>query len=230
MDPTFNNFLTFGQFGNGLQLQQVLLWGQFWTRLQGCYNVYRGYDHINNIDYDRIIATGKSKGSLVLPTTVSHEANTDYYYSVRRASCSGKEEKGTLAIVRLSLDIDGKVRPARPNCVSSLCAQAVGDSKIRIGWWYWPIGQQVAPSHFAIYGDGGSGAIDYENVLGQVAYAGMRFYSYTSSAGDNNKTYRFSVRSVGSDGSDDSNRLFVEAVVDLSGPDGIEGIADSVGL
>ena len=230
MDPTFNNFLTFGQFGNGFQLRQSLLWGHFWTRLQGCYNVYRGCDHINNIDYGRIIATGDSKGALALPATVSHEAETDYYYAVRCASNSGKEEKGTLAAARLRLDVDGKVRPVRPNCVSGLCAQAVGDGRIRLGWWYWPIVQQIAPSYFVVYGDDGSGVIDYENVLGQVDCAGIRFYSYTSSASDNNKTYRFSVRAVGSNGSDDGNRLFVEAVVDLSAPDGIEGLTGNVGL
>jgi len=230
MNPAFNNFLTFGQFGNGFQLQQSLLWGQFWTRSQGCCNVYRGFDHINNIDYGRIIATGSSKCTLTLPTTVSHEADTDYYYAVRRASYSGKEEKGTLAVVRLRLDINGKVCPARPNCVSGLCAHAVADGKIQLGWWYWPIGQQIAPSYFTVYGDEGVGAIDYENPLGQVDYAGIRFYSYTSSAGNNNKTYRFSVRAVGSNGSDDGNRLFVEAVVDLSAPDGIEGLTGNVGL
>lgn len=230
MDSLFFNSLTEGDFSNGLPLLEGLTEGDFWTRSQGCYNIYGGQDHIDNIDYSHILLTSTTKGIVNLPTSISHEADTDYYYATRCVSGTGKEEKSTMSIVKLALDSDGKRRPVRPNCVKYLYAQPVSKGKVQICWWYWPIGQQIAPDHFAIFGDGENGTVDYNNVLTQINYTGEYFYSYVSSVGQDQKSYRFSVRSVASNGTDDGNNSIIEAVVDLTGPDGIEGIICSNGL
>jgi len=230
MDAQFFHSLTEGDFGNGVHLCQSLLEGDFWTRSQGCYSVYRGKDQIGSIDYGHILATRTGKGQLSLPTYVSHENDSDYYYSVRCASGSGKEEQGTMAMVRLSLDKGGKRRVNRPNKVRGLTAQAVSEGKVRLGWWYWPLGQEVAPDRFSIFGDNGSGTIDYNRPLGEVAYSGGHFYSYLSPAGEDQQTCRFSVRAVAAGGGDDGNLVYVAAVVDLSGPAGIKSLSSGVCL
>jgi hypothetical protein len=232
MEPLLCDSLTEGDFGNGLPLCASWLEGDFWSRNQGGYNVYRGEGHIDNIDFGRIVATCTSKGLLSLPDHIGHQAGRDYFYAVRCVSGTGKQEKGTMAVVRLSLDDQGDRCPKRPNCVRDLTAGPAAGGKIRVCWWYWPLGQEARPSHFAVFGDGGTGVIDYESSLAEIDYRGAGFYSYLSSPGDDRQQYRFGVRAVASLAGcgDCGNRTFVEAVVDLSGPDGIEGLAGNVKL
>ena len=225
MDTKFYNSLIEGDFGNGLPLCQGLVEGDFWVRTLGCYNIYRGCGHIDDIDYEHIVAVTTAKGTLTLPASINHQADTDYFYAVRCASGTGQQEKGTMAVVKLSLDGQGDQRLVRANCVKNLYAQPISGGKIRVSWWYWPIGQQALPDHFAVYGDGGSGTVDYINELAQIEYTDRYFYSYVSTVGQDRKAYRYSVRSVTADGIDDGNSEIAQAVVDLTGPDGIAAVA-----
>ena len=88
----------------------------------------------------------------------------------------------------------------------------------------------MSPVHFAVYGDAGSGVIDTVNPMALVPFSGGVFYTTLSSMGVDGKAYRFLVRSVGADGSDDGSSGFVEAVVDLTGPESPEGVAGGVSL
>ena len=230
MDARFYNSLTEGDFGSGPMLCEGLVEGDFWARGLGCYNVYRGSGHIDSIDYEHIVATADSRGLFALPNSVSHQSDTDYFYSVRAVSITGKSERGTMAMVRLSLDEQGQRRFDRPNQVRSLTAEPAEGGKIRLGWWYCSAGQQAEPVRFCVFGDGGAGSVDYETVLRQVEYTQDGFYSWLSSAGLDGKTYRFGVRSVAVDGTDDRSMAVVGAVVDLSGPVGVGPIRCEVHL
>lgn len=224
MDAKFFNSLNEGDFGNGFHLCQGLLEGDFWPRRLGCYNVYRGRDHVDNIDTENIVATASQKGVFALGDYLTHEADTNYYYAVRSASGSGKEEQGTTAVVLLSLDEAGDQRLARPNCVTGLVATAAAEGKTQLGWWYWPLKQQVEPTHFAVFGNGGSGDVDFGVELTQVTYTGGYFYSYLTGSGTDGEMFRFAVRAVSEAGNDDGNLAWVACGVDLSGPDTIEGL------
>ena len=230
MDAKFFNSLSEGDFGNGFALGQGLLEGDFWPRRQGCYNVYRGRDHIDNIDAEHIVATTSQKGVLAVPDYLDHDAAANYYYAVRCASGTGKEEQGTTATALLSLDESGDQRLGRPNCVTGLCAQAAAEGKTRLSWWYWPLRQQVEPDHFAVFGNGGSGDIDFAVELGQIAYTGEYFYSYLTSSGEDGQICRFAVRAVSAAGSDDGNCASIAIGVDRGGPDGIEGLEGKCSL
>lgn len=224
------NSLTEGDFGNGTPLLQSQVEGDFWTRRAGCYTVYRGRDHVEKIDYERIVFTTPSKGSVQLPSFLGHAPETVTYYALRRISSMGKEDRGTRSVVRLSMGADGKQKPAVPNRVRGLRAWGESGGRIRICWWYWPIGQEVSPVHFAVYGDAGSGQIDTTNPMALVPYHGEVFYTTISTPGVDRKAYRFLVRSVGADGSDDGSSGYVEAFVDLTGPESPEGVAGDVSL
>jgi len=231
MDARFLNNLTEGDFGNGRLLRQSLVEGEFWTLAGGCYCVYRGEDAQEAIDYESIVALTCEKGLLEIPENVTHQAGGQYYYAARRVSGTGKSEQGTTAVVRLALDEEGKAIPARPNCVSGLQGQAANAGRMRVSWWYWPMGQEVRPGHFAVYGDNGSGSIDYENPLGLVEYRGANLYSYLSSPGQEGTRYRFSVRAVASaadGGGDDGNTASVEITGRIAGLGGIEDVGVSV--
>ena len=222
------NSLTEGDFGNGFYLCQSLVEGDFWTRSLGCYQIYCGCGHIDAIDYEQIVASSSSKGFLILPTYLNHTINTDYFYSVRYASDTGKEEQGTMSIIKLSLDEEGKQRVSRPNHVCGLKAEVVTNGCIRLSWWYWPIGQQIQPNHFAIFGDNATGTINYNQVLANIMWNNTVLYTYTSAPGIEGHAYRFSVRTVDADGNDDGNTGFVEAIVDLTGPAKLEDVNSSI--
>lgn len=231
MDAVFQRFRhQEGRFSMGRHLCLGLTWGRFWTLRQGCSNLYRGRGHIDDIDFERILAVGPSTGKIDLPGCLSHEPETDYFYAIRRVSGTGKQERGTEAMVKLGLDENGQQKLSRPNCVRDLRAQPAVGGRIQLRWWYWPVGQRSEPDYFAVYGDGGSGNINYDKALAQVQYRGVYFYSYLSEPGMDAQTYRFSVRTVATNGTDDGNMFLVEAVVDLSGPACLEDVRASTGF
>lgn len=218
MDASFFNSVTEGDFGNGFVLCQSLTEGDFWARTHGCHCVYRGCNRLDNIDYDHIVASCSETGLLNLPSYLTHEVNADYYYALRRSSSTGKQEKGTAAVVCLSLDANGERQAAQPNMVLGLQARDIRDGKVGLSWWYWPIGQAAEPVSFAVFSDNGSGVIDYENPLLLVSHTGGYCYNAAVSVGDI-AMRRFSVRSIATDGTHDGNCAFVTITADLVGPD-----------
>ncbi|MBN2377363.1 MAG: hypothetical protein JXD22_13250 [Sedimentisphaerales bacterium] len=228
MEKYFYNSLVEGDFGNGWPLRQSLVEGDFWTRLGGCYLVYRGEGRVGQVNYTSIIAAPTDKGAVNLPDDISHAAGRNYFYAVRRVSGTGRGELGSRSMVRLSLDEQGKRMEPRPNAVSDLSGRAISDGRVELSWYYGPMGQEIEPIGFEVFGDGGSGVIDYENALGQVSFRGGGYYAFVSSAGEDGQRLRFVVRSVGGNGEDDGNFAVVSAVVDLSGPDGVEGVSGRV--
>lgn len=222
MDLSFFNGLTEGDFGNALPLRTSLVEGDFWTRRLGCHGVYRGKGNIANIDFERIVVATTNEGLLNLPDYITHEPGNDYYYAVRRISQTGKQEKGTVAIVRLALDDEGKRKGNRPNKVRQLRAEAAHEGRIRLCWFYWPMGAEAVPDYFAVYGDDATGTIDYENSLCEIPYkSGCYFYQFLSESAEHGQRLRFSVRAVNGEGQDDGNKAFVEAVVNSMGPPGV---------
>ena len=228
MEKHFYNSLVEGDFGNGLPLRQSLVEGDFWARLQGCYSVYRGEGQVGEVDYFSIIAAPTDKGELNVTDDIVHAAGRNYFYAVRRISGTGRQERGTRSVVRLSLGELGERVGSRPNVVSDLSARATGDGRVALNWYYGPVGQEVEPIGFEVLGDGGSGVIDYETALGQVSFRGGGYYAFASSAGEDGQRLRFVVRSVDSDGVDDGNCASVSAVVDLSGPASVEDVSGRV--
>jgi hypothetical protein len=221
MDLSFFNGLTEGDFGNALPLCASLAEGDFWTRRSGCLTVYRGKGSIANIDFERIVIAITNEGLLTLPDYITHEPGNDYYYAVRRTSQTGKQEKGTTAIVRLALDDEGERKGDRPNKVRQLKAEAAHEGRIQLCWFYWPMGAEAVPDHFAVYGDNATGTVDYEKSLCEIPYkSGCYFYQFLSEPGSHGQRLRFSVRAVSGD-QDDGNKAFVEMVVNTSGPPGV---------
>ncbi len=103
MDGRLYNSLTEGDFGNGKHCSQSLVEGDFWARRSSCYCMYRGKGNIDNIDYNRIILCVPGEDKVIeLPDNIQHENQTEYFYSIRNVSPTGKQEKGTEAIVKIS--------------------------------------------------------------------------------------------------------------------------------
>ncbi len=219
MDGVFYNSLTEGDFGSGRVLCQSLIEGDFWSRLQGCCNVFRGEDSADNIDYSHIIASHTGQGSITMPAYLEHLPGRDYFYALRCVSGSGRRELGSMAVVKLSLDSTGKLKLPHPNNVQNLTAWQVGRSAVRIYWWYVPVSQQAVPDYFAVYGDGGSGVIDFSNMLMRVEYRGG-FYFSTIIAPLQPGRYKLAVQVVSTSGVCDGNSNYTEVTV-IGNPPGI---------
>jgi len=87
-----------------------------------------------------------------------------------------------------------------------------------LSWCYCPLGQKKGPMCFKIYGDIGSGQINYENSIETIEYEGRGLYCYQSNQLQAGR-YKFAVRVQDEDGVQDGFLGFAEIeVADASVP------------
>ncbi len=194
MDIEFYRDALFGGMtSNAFKLGTVLTSGWFWVRRDGCAILYRG-GSFWTIDFENILLVTESEPiEITVPGYVPHENGQRYYYAVRRANFVGDCERGLQAIARIEFDSEGRLVAARPNAVYGLRAEQVSDGTVRLAWYYCPLAQESEPVNFNVYGDNGTGEIDYENAIATKQYAGKGFYSCDVTA-EGEGRYSFAVR------------------------------------
>ena len=203
MELKFFDSLYGGDSADGFKLCMSLTGGDFWARINGTQNLYRG-QKADTIDFETIIAiTDVDNDSITVPSFIEHNNSTYYVYVIRRTNRCGDEEQTLSAAVRISFDANGNLDPAGTNKVFSVRAEQFGTDRVRLIWFYWPINQSKQIAKFKIYSDGGSGTIDYENTVAQIGYAGRKFYDYLTGTLANNNN-RLCIRAVTSDNTEDS--------------------------
>jgi len=203
MEAKFFDSLYEGDSANGVKLCMGVTGGDFWPRPAGVQLLYRGPSE-HNIDFSHIVAAADFDAcTIAVPTSYQHCPGSYYVYVLRRANCCGEEEKTISAAIRACFDGDGNLVNPRPNRVFAVRAGQSDADKVVLVWFYWPTGNNGKISHFAVYGDNGSGTIDYENPLAIVDYVGRKFYRYEASALTAD-TYMFCIRAVSADDMDDN--------------------------
>ena len=85
------------------------------------------------------------------------------------------------------------------------------------------VGQADGCESFKVYGDNGSGQIDYNNAIDTIDYVGPRFYSFESTA-LNAGRYKFCIRAVSSGGMESDISGRVEIQVGDSSPQGVSAL------
>ena len=184
-----------GQTANGFKLGTVTTLGWFWMRVGGCRTAYRG-GSMEGVDFENVLAVVEPDADEIsLPSYLSHEAGEVYFYVVRCANGCGDIERTLRAAVKVAIDNDGKLGKGRPNEVVGLRAEQGQDGKVEIVWTYNPMEQGGWPAEMRIYGDAGSGEIDYQNPVAMVTYKGRRFYRHKIEMAENGR-YRFAVRAA----------------------------------
>jgi len=209
-----------GQTSNGFKLGTVLTLGWFWVRIAGCSLLYRG-ESMETIDFANILAAENADATEMSPPNyVEHNNSSTYFYIIRRANSCGCQEYTLSAAVKVSIDADGNLAGPRPNDVFAVRAEQVNGNKIKLVWYYCPLKQEQTPASFRIYGDGGTGQIDYENPITVILYMGRKFYSYRSDelAGDR---YLFCIRTEGSDGAESASAK-IEVQLDTCNPAAVD--------
>ena len=171
-----------GMTSNAFKLGTVLSLGWFWLRVSGCSVLYRG-GSMETIDFAKILTVAEAEACEISPPSyVEHNNSSTYFYVVRRANSCGYQEHTLAAAVKVSIDANGNLAQPQPNNIFCARAEQVDGSKIRLVWYYCPVGQKSEPVCFKVYYDGGTGQIDYETCIAAVRYAGRRFYSYQTVA------------------------------------------------
>ncbi len=198
MDAKFFDSLYEGDSANGAKLGMGLTGGDFWARVGGCQNLYRGPDE-NAVDFETILVTRDvDEDSIAVPGFAEHNASSSYLYVLRRANICGVEEHTLAAAVKVAFDGQGNLIEPGCNDVFALSPRQTAGPKVRLLWYYFPIAQGAGPASFNIYWDSGTGLIDYESALGSVDYSGPRYYSFETGVLSEG-SYKFCVRVVSKD-------------------------------
>lgn len=193
MDAKFFDSLFEGDSANGVKLCLGLTGGDFWARLAGCQNLYRGVSGYD-IDFDAILVSRDiDEASITIPSFAGHQADSSYVYVLRRTNGCGDEEWTFRAAVRLKFDENGDIVEPACNDVFSLTAEQIEGPKVRLVWYYCPLSEGAACVSFNIYWDNGSGEIDYVNKLAAIDYAGSRYYSFETDVLSEER-YQFCIR------------------------------------
>lgn len=210
-----------GQTSAGYKLGTVLFQGWFWARPSGCCLLYRGAG-MDCVDFGDVLAVvNADAGEITAPDYAPHDSGETYFYVLRRANCFGRIERTLSAAAKVAIDSDGALAGDRPNSVFELGVERTGDGGIRLMWWYSPIDQTARPVCFKVFGDGGTGQVDYDNALAVIGYEGQRFYSFESDALGAGR-YLFAVRGEEAGGVGDGSAVQVGVGLVGEAAEGIE--------
>lgn len=99
-----------------------------------------------------------------LEPLAGHENEAFYYYAVRNLSPMGILGRVSRPL-RVEFTAGGAIRSNAPNPVRTLHAQQKPSGKFELTWHYPVQGQGGYPKDFRVYGDAGTGTIDYGTPL-----------------------------------------------------------------
>lgn len=198
------NPLLLGRFGianagfspwmNGL----CLTMGRFWVRNIGGHNLRR-LPGPNIPELTDEIA-GCADGPVASITTgphVGHPASGRYTYRLTSVGSGGVESDDLSNVREVVVTAAGALANPVPRPILGLAVKPADDGSFLLRWSYEPRRQAVAPAHFAIFSNGGSGEIDYSSPLATVNYsAGATEYQYDTGviAGSTWETWQFAIR------------------------------------
>lgn len=225
MEPMWlKEVLLAGQTANGFKLGTVLTLGWFWSRVNGCRIVYRGMS-MEAVDFDDVLAVAESDANeITMPSWLSHEPGQTYFYAVRCANRYGQIERTLAAAVKVTITEEDEIRTGRPNSVFGMAAVVRRDGKAEVVWTYSPLEQESNPVEMRIYGDEGTGEVDYQEAISIVPYKGRKFYRYESEQLGNGR-YLFAVRTADAESNERESRIEAGVEVRTGNPEAIEIIS-----
>lgn len=208
MDNRFyRSALNNGFDSHGMKLGTILGRGWFWFRRGGCRVVYREGSGAGGGVLAGVLGSGERR--FCMPSWLVHRPGRRFVYRVCSVNGWGAAEKNVRGQLQLEAGIDGRVI-SRCERVFGLQVR-VGSAGAQIVWYFAGSAGRSLPEKFCVYGDNGSGVIDWQECLGEVMFAGRRYYSVDVDL-DGPGRYRWAVRSQGKEAGDYAD-AFVEADV-----------------
>ena len=156
--------------------------------------LYRGVS-VDTVDFEIVLAVSDADEDSISPQSPAHSPNSVYYYILRRVNCCGDEEMSLNAAVRVAFDGNGDPVAAGCNGIFDIKARQIAGPRVAVLWYYCPANQGQPCDGFKVYGDNGSGAIDYNNPIETIDYVGPRFYAFESLVLSGGR-YQFCIKAV----------------------------------
>jgi len=213
----------------GLSLRSVatgmsLTRGRSWVMVAGGYLLARGTS-VAGIDRTRLVGARLAGATTIAPFAwIGQAPSTTYFYELVAVGAGGVEAVANAQdrqIVRVVTGADGQVGSPMPASPRSLRVAALSGGRLRVSWQYVPGSTPAAT--FRIYSDGGTGTVDWQTPVGQVAVrlssAGEGSYAWTSQAFAHGTTVKFGVRAATSAGVEDDNTTVAMGQADAVGPE-----------
>jgi len=147
------------------------------------------------------------------------DAAAVHWFSIRPVD--GREIESPIAQgeVRLELDSQGQHVPNRPTGVLALSARPLPSGCVKVTWNYRVGRTGVPPQVFHIFGDGGSGNINYATPLVEIPYrASETFYGWTSGQLAGGGEHQLAVRAIAAGGVWDEQPAVARVTPDLAAP------------
>jgi hypothetical protein len=229
----------FGLSARGVANGLGLTFGFSFPRIAGGYNLYRGLDSVDAIDWVNPVGAASADANEVRSFAwMGHNANTRYVYGVRAIGGGGVEETETHNVVRAAFDAGGALRPPEPNAPVGLTVSPAAGGAVRVEWAYSSAGQDAAPAAFDVYDNGGApppgsgaGAVDFLNAaIGSVAYKpGRVFHSFQTGSYGHGTRVELAVRARSESGAVEANTVTRVVIAVATPPTGFAGLVVTEG-
>jgi hypothetical protein len=194
--------------------------GQWMPLHRGAHLLKRG---TTEAAIDQVVgATGPRSSVVTEFPFMGHTPSQQYYYQVVPINPGGVE---AVVPVRSSTGvrsgIDGQAVSPVPPPPRDLAAAAIAGGRLRITWSAQADPKRVDVRQFAIYGDAGTGTIDYASPLATVSAGRLpRNYAWVSDAFAHGTAVKIAVRSRTLAGVEETNTTYATATADALGPSG----------
>ena len=200
--------------------------GQSFPRAGGGSNLYRGIASVSAVDWsDPVGASGKGAKTIRNFSDRGHDSEAVYYYAVRAVSPGGVEQSEIDETVRIGFEAGGSgIIPVVHPPVDVRCEPIAG-GKFRLRWYTRAADRALGPKEFRIYGNGGSGPVDFGSVVATVPFRFWKWhYEFETAAFGTGTAVDWTIRTVNSSNQEERNTLEVSAVADATGPPANSGV------
>lgn len=175
--------------------------GFTFPRIRGGYNLYRSVTGVPLTNTPPVGAAGADATTVRTFPWISHQADSCYVYRLTSLNGGGAENVCDEIVCVACFDAEGRWVGLRPNAVSDLRLNLLADGRFEVAWSYSREGEQVEPAYFEVFHDGGSGEVDFDTVVGTVAYRrGRVHYAHVSEPFAHDARVRWAVRAVSAEG------------------------------
>jgi hypothetical protein len=194
------------------------------TQIVAGYNLYHatGADP-ESLDYSQ--PSARVGPGVTQFETQALQAESVHWFGIRPVDARGIESPLTQDELRLELDAQGQRVADRPAGVLTLAARPLPDGAAGLEW-RWRAGYGgVVPQVFRIFGDGGTGIINYAAPLGQVSYLeGITTYAWTSGPLASGIEHQLAVRAITAGGVWDDQPAVATVTPDDSAPGSVDAL------
>jgi len=175
------------------------------------------------LDYDE--PWGRVGPSVTEVQTDALTVETVHWLGIRPVDADGRESPIAQGEVRLEIDAQGEQEPDRPAGALAATATPLPLGAARLQWRYRVGLGGVLPQTFRVFGDGGTGTIDYETPLDEVPWReGQSWYAWTSDPLTPGVEHQLAARAVTAGGVWDEQPAIARVTPDATPPAEVDAL------